>query len=189
MAPAKEPIKKEVKHRAPATHPAAHIPAHAASHSTSHAARHAAPAAHAAAHHPVAHSAVRAGERYTEATGRRKTAVARVRIMAGNGKMLVNDKEPKAYFLLPRLLAAAVAPLRELNLIKDMDVTVHVSGGGISAQAEAVRHGLSRALVLKTPEWKPRLRAMGYLTRDSRMVERKKYGLRKARRAPQWAKR
>ncbi len=66
---------------------------------------------------------------------------------------------------------------------------MHVSGGGINAQAEAIRHGLSRAIVLVDAAWKPRLRAMGYMTRDSRMVERKKYGLKKARRAPQWAKR
>ena len=103
--------------------------------------------------------------------------------------MLVNGKEPKHYFFLPRLLAAAVAPLREMNLLKDFDVTVTVRGGGISAQAGAIRHGISRAIVRHTPDWKPRLRATGYLTRDSRMVERKKYGLKKARRAPQWAKR
>lgn len=153
------------EHRAPATHTAAH-PAHAGS-------------AHAV---PMAHG------RYTEAVGRRKTAVARVRIAAGHGKITVNGKDIKQYFPMPRLFAVAEAPLRELGL-KDIDASVHIAGGGISAQAEAVRHGISRAIVTKTPEWKSRLSAMGFLTRDSRMVERKKYGLKKARRAPQWAKR
>jgi small subunit ribosomal protein S9 len=148
------------------------------------------PAAANAATHPahVAPKIVAPAIHYTEATGRRKTAVARVRIMAGNGKMTVNDKDVKSYFSLSRQVAAAMAPLKELQL-GDFDVSVHVSGGGINAQSEAIRHGLSRAIILIDPQWKPRLRAMGYVTRDSRMVERKKYGLRKARRAPQWAKR
>ncbi len=124
-----------------------------------------------------------------EATGRRKTAIARVRIVAGKGTVTVNGKDLKHYFSLPRLVAAAVAPLVQLNLAKNYDVSVKVSGGGINAQAEAIRHGLSQAIVMADVAWKPRLRAMGYMTRDSRMVERKKYGLRKARRAPQWAKR
>jgi small subunit ribosomal protein S9 len=161
MAPTKEPVKK-------ATHPAH-------------------PATHAA--HPTTHTPAASKARYTEATGRRKTAIARVRISAGNGKVTVNDKDLKGYFTLPRLMAAAISPLVQLNLAKDFDVSVHVSGGGINAQAEAVRHGISQAIVMKDAAWKPRLRAMGYMTRDSRMVERKKYGLRKARRAPQWAKR
>jgi small subunit ribosomal protein S9 len=165
----KEPVKKPVVHRA-GTPPTHHAPAHA----------------HTAAH--SAQSGIAKG-RYKEATGRRKTAVARVRITAGNGKVLVNGKDLKTYFTLPRLMAAAVAPLSELKLSGDFDVSVHVSGGGIHAQAEAVRHGLSQAIVLTDAAWKPRLRAMGYMTRDSRMVERKKYGLKKARRAPQWAKR
>jgi len=170
----------------------------AAKPATPHAPReHKAPAVHAA-HAPraaVAHPkpkavvvAVPAG-RYTEAIGRRKTAVARVRITAGNGKVTVNNKDLKAYFTLPRLMAAAVAPLEQLNLRSNFDMSVHVSGGGIHAQADAIRHGLSQAIVLTDVQWKPRLRAMGYMTRDSRMVERKKYGLKKARRAPQWAKR
>jgi small subunit ribosomal protein S9 len=173
MAAAKEPVKKAR---------AAARPTRAASHPAAHPST-----PHIAAPH-AAHIAAPKG-RYTEAVGRRKTAVARVRLFEGSGKMLVNGKDPKSYFLLPRLLAAAVAPLEQMNLLKQFDVTVTVRGGGTSAQAEAVRHGLSRAIVLHTPDWKPRLRAMGYLTRDSRMVERKKYGLKKARRAPQWAKR
>ena len=177
MAPttAKEPVKKAPVHRAgtpPSARPAA--------------------ATHASGTHPATHAAPSAAHRagrYTEATGRRKTAVARVRIVVGTGKVVVNGKDLKGYFTLPRLMAAAVAPLSELKLSDKFDVSVHVSGGGIHAQAEAVRHGLSQAIVRTDVAWKPRLRAMGYMTRDSRMVERKKYGLKKARRAPQWAKR
>lgn len=163
MATPKETAKKEVRH--PAAHPAAH---------TTHAA---APA------HPV-HKAAR----YTEAVGRRKTAIARVRIMAGKGTVTVNGKELNKYFVLPRLAADARSPLDQLKLA-DLDVSVHVSGGGIHAQAGAIRLGLSRAIVEQDAAWKPRLRTMGFMTRDSRMVERKKYGKKKARRSPQWAKR
>ena len=156
------------------------------------------PKAHAVAHpthaakpatatHAAAHSA-RPG-RYIEAVGRRKTAIARVRLTSGDGKFVVNGKEPKHYFSLPRLIEAALAPLRELQIDKTYDVSAKVVGGGIRAQAEAIRLGIARAIIEKNPEWKLRLRASGYLTRDSRMVERKKYGLLKARRRPQWAKR
>lgn len=127
--------------------------------------------------------------RYIEAIGRRKTAIARVRLSAGDGKVVVNDKSPKEYFTLPRLVAAAISPLVELKIDGDFDVSAHVSGGGIHAQADAIRLGIARAIVEKDPAWKLRLRASGYLTRDSRMVERKKPGLLKARRRPQWAKR
>lgn len=141
--------------------------------------------------HPTEKKApVHAGKgRYHEAVGRRKTAIARVRLHAGTGKITVNGKTAEAYFTLPRLVAAAKSPLEQLKLTSEFDVSVVVSGGGIHAQADAVRLGLSRAIIAKTPDWKPRLRTIGFLTRDSRMVERKKYGLRKARRAPQWAKR
>ena len=141
---------------------------------------------HPAAHPAPAH-AHKAG-RYTEAVGRRKTAIARVRISAGDGKIVVNGKDLKAYFILPRLILAAKSPLEQLKL-ENFDVSVKVVGGGIHAQAEALRLGLARAIILNDPEWKPRLRTMGFLTRDSRMVERKKYGKKKARRSPQWAKR
>lgn len=126
--------------------------------------------------------------RYHEAVGRRKTAIARVRIMHGTGKFVINEKSFEDYFTLPRLVAAAKSPMVQLQLA-DFDVTVKVSGGGIHAQADAVRLGISRAIILKDAEWKPRLRTMGFLTRDSRMVERKKYGKLGARRSPQWAKR
>jgi small subunit ribosomal protein S9 len=161
MAIAKETEKKEVK---PVQH---HVAAH--------------PAATAASH---SHKSAR----YTEAVGRRKTAIARVRISAGKGTVTVNGKDVKAYFVLPRLVAVARSPLDQLKLV-DLDMSVKVVGGGIHAQAEAIRLGLSRAIVLKDAEWKPRLRTIGFMTRDSRMVERKKYGKKKARRSPQWAKR
>lgn len=143
---------------------------------------------HKPAAHPVHAAHPAKSGRYTEAVGRRKTAIARVRIMAGTGKVTVNGKSLKDYFTLPRLVADAKSPIEQLKL-GDYDVQVNVKGGGIHAQAGAVRLGLSRAIVAASPDWKPRLRTMGYLTRDSRMVERKKYGLNKARRAPQWAKR
>ena len=127
--------------------------------------------------------------KYIEAIGRRKTAIARVRIMKGDGVMTVNGIEAKKYFTLPRLVAAARAASERLSLTKSLDVTVKVSGGGIHAQADAIRLGVARAIVKQSPEWKKQLRAFGFLTRDSRMVERKKYGLKKARRSPQWAKR
>ena len=127
--------------------------------------------------------------RYSEGIGRRKTAVARVRIFAGEGNVLVNGENVKKYFQMPRLQDMAVQPLAGLKVFDKFDVNAKVKGGGVKAQAEAVRHGLARALVLTNEEFKKRLRGLGYLTRDPRMVERKKYGLKKARRAPQWKKR
>ena len=126
--------------------------------------------------------------RYIEAVGRRKTAIARVRIFPGDGKMTVNGKDIKKYFVSARQCLAALSPLTDLKIVT-LDASAHVKGGGIHAQAEAIRLGLSRAIIAKNPEWKKRLHTVGFLTRDSRMVERKKYGLKKARRAPQWAKR
>jgi small subunit ribosomal protein S9 len=127
-------------------------------------------------------------KRYFEGVGRRKTSIARVRMFPGNGDFTVNGKKLKEYFVSKKHQTAAIAPLNDLKLVA-FDVTAMVSGGGIHAQAEAIRLGLSRAIILKNPEWKKRLHTVGFLTRDSRMVERKKYGLKKARRAPQWAKR
>lgn len=127
--------------------------------------------------------------RYIEAIGRRKTAIARVRLTSGDGKFVVNEMDPKKYFALPRLIVIALAPLTELKIVDGYDVSAHVSGGGIHAQADAIRMGVARAIMEKNPEWKKILRVSGFLTRDSRMVERKKPGLRKARRRPQWAKR
>ena len=128
-------------------------------------------------------------ERYFEGIGRRKTAVARVRIVPGKGGISVNNKEAKEYFRMQKLQQIIVSPLDNLKMADKFSVSANVSGGGINAQAEALRLGLSRALVLLNPVLKKPLRGFGLLTRDSRMVERKKYGLKKARRAPQWKKR
>ncbi len=125
--------------------------------------------------------------RYTEGIGRRKTAVARVRVAQGAGETIVNGKPLSAYFQLARHTALAASPLALSG--GKFTITVTVKGGGVQAQAEAIRHGLSRALVLLDAETKKQMRVAGYLTRDSRMVERKKFGLKKARRAPQWQKR
>ena|SRR3989344_4818647 len=128
-------------------------------------------------------------ERYFEGIGRRKTAVARVRIVPGKGGILVNNKEVKAYFPMQALQQIISSPLENLKIADKFDISAKLSGGGIHAQAEAIRLGLSRALVLFNPDLKKKLRGLGFMTRDSRMVERKKYGLKKARRAPQWQKR
>lgn len=127
-------------------------------------------------------------ERFYEAKGGRKTAVARVRVYLNKEGIVVNDKQHKEYFHLSVHQEAVEAPIKLLNK-KDIGITVKVYGGGITGQAEAVRHGIAMALVKLNPESRKILRAAGFLTRDSRMVERKKYGLKKARRAPQWAKR
>ena len=128
-------------------------------------------------------------DRYVEAVGRRKTAIARVRLAGGRGEFVVNGKSPREYFLAERFAFYASSPILKLKLTDKYNVGAKVKGGGIRAQAEAVRLGLARALAIKNPDFKRRLRKLGFLTRDSRMVERKKYGLKKARRAPQWAKR
>lgn len=128
-------------------------------------------------------------ERYAEGIGRRKTSIARVRIVGGKGEFGVNNKSIKQYFSLSRLADIATSPLHKLKVGDKFDVTARVFGGGIKAQAEAVRLGLARALALKNPDFRVRLHGLGFLTRDPRMVERKKYGLKKARRAPQWQKR
>ena len=130
-----------------------------------------------------------AKERYIEAVGRRKTAVARVRITKGKGEITVNGRKLEAYFPLLRLRMVLEAPLEKLKLRDTVGVSAKVNGGGLSSLAEVFRDGIARALLLQTPELRVQLRAFGFLTRDSRMVERKKYGLKKARRAPQWAKR
>lgn len=128
--------------------------------------------------------------RYLEARGRRKTAVARVRLTTGAGTAMINEKKLEQYFQLPRDQRKVWAPFTAAVLEpKKYNLSVHVVGGGISAQAEAVRHGVARAIVLMEASSKVKLRAAGYLTRDSRMVERKHYGLKKSRRAPSWSKR
>jgi small subunit ribosomal protein S9 len=128
-------------------------------------------------------------ERYFEALGRRKTAVARVRLYTKKQGIVVNEKKYTDYFPLFRLQKEIMAPFEKMKISDKLGAVVKVKGGGISAQAEAVRHGIARALVKFNLEFKKRLRRAGYLTRDPRMVERKKYGLHKARRAHQWRKR
>lgn len=129
-------------------------------------------------------------EIYWEGVGRRKTAVARVRIYEKKGgDFLVNEKKGQEYFQIPELFQTAISPLQKLDLLEKIKVSVKVKGGGVSSQAEAVRHGLARALVKYKEDLKSQLRKWGYLTRDPRMRERKKFGLKRARRAPQWSKR
>ena len=125
---------------------------------------------------------------YTEATGRRKTATARVRIVeAKNASMVVNGKPAEQYFPLQSMLKTAYAPLSVLGAVYAVSVKVH--GGGLKAQAEAVRHGLSRAIAGVVPEQRKDLKVRGFLKRDPRAKERKKFGLKAARRAQQWSKR
>lgn len=127
---------------------------------------------------------------YWEGVGRRKTAVARVRVFKdGEKKILVNNKEYQIYFPMSELSQLAVSPLKKLDLFGKLGVSARVKGGGVSSQAGAVRHGLARALLLLEKKYRPKLRRLGYLTRDPRMRERKKFGLKRARKAPQWSKR
>jgi small subunit ribosomal protein S9 len=128
--------------------------------------------------------------RYIEAVGRRKTATARVRITpATKGSFVVNDKDVKEYFMTADLQSIAQEAISKSEIGEKFTVTVKVVGGGIHAQAEAVRHGLSRTLVIKDENVKIALKKLGFLKRDPRQVERKKFGLKKARKAPTWSKR
>ena len=122
-------------------------------------------------------------------TGRRKKSIARVRLMAGTGKITVNGKDITEYFGTETLIVIAKQALVAINKSENYDVIVKVIGGGFSGQAGAIRHGIARALIEADEEYRPTLKAVGYLTRDSRMKERKKYGLKKARKAPQFSKR
>ena len=123
------------------------------------------------------------------AVGRRKSAVARVRLVPGEGKILVNKRDIDNYFGLETLKMTVRQPLVLTNVGGSFDVLVNVNGGGLTGQAGAIRHGISRALCKVNPELRPALKAAGFLTRDPRMKERKKYGLKAARRAPQFSKR
>ena len=123
------------------------------------------------------------------AVGRRKTAIARVRLVAGDGKILVNKRDLDTYFGLETLKMTARQPLELTKAGADMDIIINVRGGGLSGQAGAIRHGISRALIKANPELRESLKKAGFLTRDPRMKERKKYGLKAARRAPQFSKR
>ena len=149
---------------------------------------------------------VKESPRYIEGLGRRKTAVARVRLFPqGEERFLVNNKDYRQYFSTPflqrlasealsirtpeRIKVLAEGEVLKIDLVEKLGLEIIVRGGGIKAQAEAVRLGISRALVGLTPEAYKKLRKLGYLTRDPRMRERKKFGLKRARKAPQWQKR
>ena len=122
-------------------------------------------------------------------TVRRKSSVARVRIVPGTGKITINDRDIDEYFGLETLKVVVRQPLVATDTLGKFDVIAKVTGGGFTGQAGAIRHGLSRALLTVDEEYRPALKAAGFLTRDPRMKERKKYGLKAARRAPQFSKR
>ena len=124
-----------------------------------------------------------------QAVGRRKKAIARVRLIPGEGKIVINGRDIDNYFGLETLKMTVRQPLALTALEGRYDVLVNVYGGGLSGQAGAIRHGVSRALVKADPELRPAIKKAGFLTRDPRMKERKKYGLKAARRAPQFSKR
>jgi small subunit ribosomal protein S9 len=127
--------------------------------------------------------------RYFEGIGRRKRAVARVRLYPGTGEIVVNDKELKEYFGRPQDWQGAVAPLKLTKNEGRFNLSVVVKGGGITGQSEAIRHGVARALLEVNPSLRSLLRRAGFLTRDPREKERKKPGLKRARKAPQYTKR
>ncbi len=122
-------------------------------------------------------------------TGRRKSSVARVRLVEGTGKITINGKDIDEYLDIETLKVIVKQPLVATNTLSKYDVIVKVTGGGYTGQAGAIRHGIARALLEANAEYRPILKSNGYLTRDPRMKERKKYGLKKARRAPQFSKR
>ncbi|MBZ2175269.1 30S ribosomal protein S9 [Schnuerera sp. xch1] len=122
-------------------------------------------------------------------TGRRKTSVARVRLLPGSGNIIINKRDINEYFDYDTLKVLVKEPLVITDTLSKYDVFVNVKGGGFTGQAGAIRHGISRALINADNELKPVLKKAGFLTRDPRMKERKKYGLKKARRAPQFSKR
>ena len=122
-------------------------------------------------------------------TGRRKSSVARVRLVPGTGKITINKRDIDDYFGLETLKVVVRQPLDATKTLGKFDVLINVNGGGFTGQAGAIRHGISRALLEVDDEFRPVLKSAGYLTRDPRMKERKKYGLKAARRAPQFSKR
>jgi len=127
--------------------------------------------------------------RYYEGIGRRKTATARVRLYPGEGNIIVNNRPLEQYFSRPHDVLHLLEPLKVTGTMGKFNISIKVKGGGISGQAGAVRHGLARALLKVDPNLRPILRKGGFLTRDARMKERKKPGLKRARKAPQYTKR
>ena len=130
-----------------------------------------------------------AGEQYIWGTGRRKTSIARVRIKKGNGKIVVNEKEMDSYFTIDRERGMVRLPLKTTKTLGEYDVLANVKGGGSTGQAGALSLGIARALSKSNPSLAESLRDGGFLTRDSRMKERKKYGQKGARKSFQWTKR
>ena len=126
---------------------------------------------------------------YYYGTGRRKSSVARVRVYPGTGKITINDRDINDYFGLETLKLIVRQPLALTGTTEKFDIVIRVAGGGVTGQAGAIRHGLSRALLQFDENLRPALKKAGFLTRDPRMKERKKYGLKAARRAPQFSKR
>jgi len=126
---------------------------------------------------------------YFEAVGRRKTATARVRLFSGTGNIVVNDRPVEEYFHREMDVLRIQQPLDTVGASGDFDISVQVKGGGFCGQAGAIRHGVARALLLADPNLRPQLRQGGFLTRDARAKERKKPGLKRARKAPQYTKR
>ena len=128
-------------------------------------------------------------QQYFYGTGRRISSVARVRVYPGSGKITINGRDIDDYFGLETLKLIVRQPLALTETAEQFDIVCTVAGGGVTGQAGAIRHGLSRALLVFNPELRPVLKKAGFLTRDPRMKERKKYGLKAARRAPQFSKR
>jgi small subunit ribosomal protein S9 len=128
--------------------------------------------------------------KYFEAVGRRKTAIARVRLLTeGEKTFFVNNKNFENYFSTPELQSMAKSALEKMNCLDKFGISAKVKGGGLYGQAQALRLGISRALIMFNPDFGKRLKRLSYLTRDPRMKERKKFGLKRARKAPQWQKR
>ena len=124
-----------------------------------------------------------------QGTGRRKSSIARVRLVPGTGKITINSKDIEEYFGLETLKVIVRQPLVATDTLNKYDVICKVTGGGFTGQAGAIRHGIARALNAANSEYRPALKSKGFLTRDPRMKERKKYGLKKSRKAPQFSKR
>ncbi|MDP1629401.1 MAG: 30S ribosomal protein S9 [bacterium] len=128
-------------------------------------------------------------EKYYEAVGRRKSAVARVRLFTRGSEIVINGRPYQDYFKTEELRQVMEAPFRKMKNLGKFRTEIKVKGGGLHGQVEAARHGISRALVKFNADFRKRLKRVGFLTRDARVKERKKYGLKGARRAPQWSKR
>jgi len=127
--------------------------------------------------------------KYYYASGKRKTSIASVRMFKGSGEITINGRQINEYLPVKTLVGTLKAPLALTGAVKSFDITVLVQGGGISSQAEAIRHAITKALIEYDPLNKPALKKAGFLTRDSRVKERKKFGLKRARKGPQFSKR